>query len=116
MDQISLLKVVQLKPLCRTNHPMVSVTKMELIVRLVKCRWHGGPGICVLCGNSKLQFEYFDDESITFPNNIICKHYRGGEIHVALDYSWETTIGPIRRCSICSPIDGNRRSRVAVEK
>ena len=96
MDSISTLKVTDLKSLCRVNHLMVSGNKTELLLRLVKCRWHGGPGKCSRCQQSKFQFVYVNDDFKTVPNKIICKHYRamGRKCGFQLDLKGQYWINP----------------------
>ena len=67
-----------LQNLCRLNALMVSGTKTELTLKLIRCQLHVSPGPCPTCGHSKLQFEYIDDMNpTTMPNFVECKHFYG---------------------------------------
>ena len=68
----------ELQTLCRMNHLMVSGTKAELVLKLLRCELHGSVGNCPTCGHSKLQLEYLDAVNPTLlPRFVECKHYYG---------------------------------------
>ena len=69
------LKVSDLKDLCRANALMVSGTKNELLDRVMKCKLHGGPGVCPWCKQSKLEWSYGSEEVTALPRSIKCKHF-----------------------------------------
>ena len=71
------LKIVELKELCRINCLMVSGTKKELVFRLTRAKFHGSPGKCPICKQSKLEFTYPDADLISLPCEIRCKHLHG---------------------------------------
>jgi hypothetical protein len=58
METIEKCTLPQLKSLYSVNKLMVSGTKSQLLERLVRCRRHGGPGVCPKCDQPKLKFEY----------------------------------------------------------
>ena len=68
--------VAELKKLCAANNLMVSGTKQELLLRLVKCRLHGSPGTCCVCRNPKLECLYADGDVTTLPYAVTCKHMK----------------------------------------
>ena len=68
--------VAELRKLCAANHLMVSGTKQELLLRLVKCRLHGSPGTCCVCRNPKLECLYANDDVTTLPYAVTCKHMK----------------------------------------
>ena len=70
--------VLELKDMCRMNRLMVSGAKTTLVMRLLRCEHHGSPGSCTVCGYSKLEFEYLDDDTPnTLPITVVCKHFYG---------------------------------------
>jgi hypothetical protein len=71
------MKQPQLKELCRLNHLMTSGTKKELVLKLVRCKLHGGPGACPKCFHNKLEFTYPIDDITALPTHVECKHYKG---------------------------------------
>jgi hypothetical protein len=82
MKAIEKCTIPQLKSLCKANKLMVSGTKSEVIVRLTRCKRHGGPGACPVCKNTKLKFDYPSDDIMVLPCNVSCNHTRGNPIHM----------------------------------
>ncbi|KAJ1439689.1 hypothetical protein B484DRAFT_443841 [Ochromonadaceae sp. CCMP2298] len=84
-EQLQHLKVPTLKELCLANHLMVSGSKEELALRLVKCRLHGHAGACPRCKFSTLEYMYptptpTSDLAVpvlAMPIGVRCKHRRG---------------------------------------
>ena len=75
-EKLKKLKLEQLKQICRKNHLMVSGTKDEILLRILKCKLHGGAGPCPRCGYSKLKFEYPDNDIMSYPIKIKCRHMK----------------------------------------
>ena len=71
------LKVEELKELCRISSLMVGGTKKILTLRLARAKFHGAPGKCPVCQQSKLEFTYPDDDLVSLPCQIRCKHLHG---------------------------------------
>jgi hypothetical protein len=72
------LKLSELQNLCRMNSIMVTGTKAELTMKLLRCEYHGSIGKCSACGHSKLQFEYMEEMNpVQLPMFVECKHYYG---------------------------------------
>jgi hypothetical protein len=74
MKAIEKCTLPQLKALCFVNKLMVSGTKSQLLERLVRCRRHGGPGVCPKCDQPKLKFEYPypSTDVMALPNKVSC--------------------------------------------
>ena len=74
------LKIPQLKDLCEMNCLTKTGSKAVLVSKLQKCKFHGGPGICPHCFNSKLVFRYGgkdEDDLLAMPTCVQCHHFRG---------------------------------------
>ena len=75
-EKLKKLKLDQLKDVCRKNHLMVSGTKDEVLLKILKCKLHDGAGPCPRCGYSKLKFEYPDNDIMSYPIRINCRHMK----------------------------------------